>query len=98
LDAEDPDVALLKIGDKLADGIRAEIYGGQIEGDVLIRKKAFRTSQTRVEIRKPVHDGRLGRDSESHIGTRPKHQRIALANGVRHSASPEFDDSDWLTT
>jgi hypothetical protein len=68
-DAEDPDVALLKIGDKLADGIRAEIYGGQIERDVLTGEKAFRTSQTRVEIRKPVHDGRLGCDGESHVGT-----------------------------
>ena len=50
-DAEDPDVALLKIGHKLADGIRAEIYGGQIERDVLTGKKALRTSQTGVERR-----------------------------------------------
>jgi hypothetical protein len=23
-------------------------------------------------------------DGESHVGSRPKHQRMALANGVRH--------------
>ena len=37
-DAEDADAALLKIGDELADGVRAEIYGGQIERDVLAGK------------------------------------------------------------
>jgi hypothetical protein len=50
-DAEDSDVALLKIGDKLADRIRTEIDGGQIERDVLTGKKALRTSQTGVERR-----------------------------------------------
>jgi hypothetical protein len=50
-DAEDSDVALLKIGDKLADRIRTEIDGGQIERDVLTSKKALRTSQTGVERR-----------------------------------------------
>jgi hypothetical protein len=85
-DAEDPDVALLKIGDKLADGIRAEIYGGQIERDVLTGKKALGMSQTGVERRQPVHDRRLGSDSEGHVRTRPKHQRMAFANDVRHDA------------
>ena len=50
-DAEHPNAALLKTSDKLADGIRAEIYGGQIEYDVLTGKKALRTSQTGVERR-----------------------------------------------
>ena len=63
-DAEDPDAALLEIGDKLADGIRAEIYGGQIQRDVLARKKAVGTPRTGVEIREPVHDRRLGCDGE----------------------------------
>ena len=87
-DAKNPDVAFLKIGDKLADRIRAEIYGGQIERDVLTGEKAFRTPKTSVEFRKPIYDGRLGYDGESHVGTRPKHQRMALTNGVRHDASP----------
>ena len=97
-DAEHPDAALLKIGDKLADGIRAEIYGGQIERDVLACKKAVRTLRTGVEIGEPVHDRRLGCDGEGQVGTRPKHQRMALANGVRHGAHLELGDSDWLTT
>ena len=50
-DAEDADVAHLKIGDKLADGVRAEIYGGQIERHVLTGKKALRAPKTGVEIR-----------------------------------------------
>jgi hypothetical protein len=50
-DAKDADVALLKIGDKLADGVRAEIYGGQIERDVLAGKKAVRAPRTGIEAR-----------------------------------------------
>ena len=53
-DAEDPDVALLKIGDKLADGIRTEIDGGQIERDVLTGKKALRIPNwRRAQIASP---------------------------------------------
>ena len=39
-----------KIGDKLADGIRAEIYGGQIERDMLTGKKALRAPKTGIQI------------------------------------------------
>ena len=48
----------------MADGVRAEIYGGQIERDVLAGKKAVRAPRTGVEIGEPVHDRRLGCDGE----------------------------------
>ena len=56
-------------------------------------EKAHGTLQRGVEIGKPVHDRRLRREDERHVGARAKRQRLALADEARQGRLSNSDDS-----
>ena len=75
------------IPDQMGDGGRAQADRRQVERHRAADKEALRSFQRGVELRQPIHDRRLRREHESHVGTRAKHQRLAGGMDARHDRS-----------
>ena len=80
-DAEDSDVAFREVRDQVRNGGWAQLHGGQVECDGMIGKEAVGSREIGIEVGEPFDDRRLRRKYERHVGSRPEHERLALAGG-----------------